>query len=819
MKQCYWLKEGGFGVPQWVVKGFLATLTALALCGPALQAQTAAGSAAILTGQNYIRTTKWSNALFTNEDFTFEFWFNASRPGVMLNEADTADTAIWDYSFIEIFDGGVVKAVVPGLPVINVGVVEFGTWHHIALTYSESADRLRGYLDGVLAASSSGDRLRPAEASRTAVYAFGRGGPTNLGGGATFAGMIDEVRIWRHEVASADIMARHRLSIIRPRAGLVASWQLDSVSGSSSPDTSGTENPAFHVPVAGPFALVPSSAGVLGGEQIVETLAHEAVNPSQVRLKARVNPGGFPMQFYFEYGPAPGFGSATTPAVLEIGFVDTTLSADLPALVPGQYQYRAVGNGTGGMVRGAIRTFTILPPAGNAVKLSGTDYFRTTTWSPDLFSSRSFTFECWVLPESAGVLVNEADTADVTKWDFAFLELLENGTLAVGASGITPFNAGPLGFGSWKHVAVSYDDTAKSLAAHINGQLVGNATGTWRRPEDAGRSAVYAFGRGGPKNLGPGGFFRGQFEEVRVWNRARTSQEIARDFRSIDLPAGAGLKGLWHFDTTNGNTSPDGSTNKNHSVYVPVQSATPLVPSTVPAGPPILDNSGGPRLAKADAQLVNGFVVDVRVLDAGSGYEATPSVRIVGGGGTGATAEATMANGVVTSIRVVSPGSGYTGPVTVQIDPPPFPPRKAVAIAEIVNGFIVGLTVLDGGNGYTEAPTVLVAGGGGNGATATAQLSNGVVTGFTITNPGSGYTGFPVVSIASPPFAPELSIAISRVKVTLKVVLGKRYVIEASQGLGEWVEAVAPFTAQAEVLEQEFMVDTVGRFFRVRQVP
>ena len=362
-----------------------------------------------------------------------------------------------------IMRAGVVKAVVPGLPVINVGTVEFGTWHHIALSYSESADRLRAYLDGALAASSSGDRLRPAEASRTAVYTFGRGGPKNLGGGGTVAGMIDEVRIWRHEVPPADIMARHRLSIIRPRPGLLASWQFNAATGSTSPDTSGNENPAFHVPVEGPFALVPSSAGILGGEQIVETLAHEVLKPNQVRLKARVNPGGFPMQFYFEYGPAPGFGFATPPVVLEPGVVDTTLSADLTALIPGQYQYRAVGNGSGGMVRGPVRTFNILPPAGNAVKLAGNDYFRTTTWSPDLFASRSFTFEFWVLPESPGVLVNEADTADVTKWDFAFLEILENGTLAVGTSGITPFNAGLLGFGSWKHVAVTYDNTAKSL--------------------------------------------------------------------------------------------------------------------------------------------------------------------------------------------------------------------------------------------------------------------------------------------------------------------------------------------------------------------
>jgi len=820
MKQRYWLKEGGFAVPKRAAKGLFAVLALIScLCAPAVEAQSFAGTAASLTGQNYIRTTKWSDTLFNSEDFTFEFWFNAARPGVMLNEADTADTAIWDYSFIEIFDGGVVKAVVPGLPVITVGTVEFGTWHHIALTYSQSADILRAYLDGKPSGTSNGDRLRPAEASRTAVYTFGRGGPKNLGGGAIFAGMIDEVRIWRTVVAPQDIDARHKLSIVRPRPNLVASWQFDTATGGNSPDTSGSANPAWHVPSEGPFALVPSNAGVLGGEQIVETLSHESPAPNQVRLRARVNAGGFPMQFFFEYGLAPNFGLATPMSVLEPSVTDSTLVAVLDGLLPGDYQYRAVGNGAGGVVRGAISTFTILPPAGRAIKLSGSDYFRTTTWSPELFPTRNFTFEFWVFAEGPGVLINEADTADSTKWDVAFMEVLENGSLAVGLAGIPPFNAGQLGFGSWRHVALTYQDSTKSLTAYVNGQVAGGTSGSWQRPEDSSRSAVYAFGRGGPKNLGPGGFFKGRFEEFRIWDMARTAQEIARDLRSVEVPAGASLKGVWHFDITSGNISPDASTNKNHSVYVPVAAATPLVTSTAPVGPAIVDNTGKPRRAAAQVQVVNGFVVDVLLMDAGAGYETTPAVRIVGGGGAGAVAEATMANGVVTAIRVVNPGSGYTGAVVVEIDPPPFPPRRAVAIAVIVNGFITGLNVVDGGSGYAEPPAVMFAGGGGSGATATAQVLNGEVTGFTVTNPGSGYTGFPVITIASPPFAPELSIAVSRVKVTLKVVLGKRYVIESSQGLGQWEEAVPAFTAEAEVLEQEFMVDTVGRFFRVRQVP
>lgn len=61
-------------------------------------------------------------------------------------------------------------------------------------------------------------------------------------------------------------------------------------------------------------------------------------------------------------------------------------------------------------------------------------------------------------------------------------------------------------------------------------------------------------------------------------------------------------------------------------------------------------------------------------------------------------------------------------------------------------GSISGINVTNGGSGYTSAPTVVLAGGGGTGATATAIVDDGEVIGVTVTNPGSGYTSVPTVS-------------------------------------------------------------------------
>ena len=225
-----------------------------------------------------------------------------------------------------------------------------------------------------------------------------------------------------------------------------------------------------------------------------------------------------------------------------------------------------------------------------------------------------------------------------------------------------------------------------------------------------------------------------------------------------------------------------------------------------------------PVIATATAQVVNGFVIGATITDAGYGYIENPTVTITGGGGTGAKATATQLNGVVTSITINNSGSGYTGTPTITIAPPPFPPRKATSTADIVNGFVVGAKITDGGFGYDTAPMVLLIGGGGSGATATATVVNGMVTAITIINSGSGYTSAPSIQIASPPFAPSLAIEVSRVSVRLKVVLGRKYQLEASTDLKTWTSTGPAFVAQAEELAQEFDVNQVGKYFRINQV-
>ena len=162
---------------------------------------------------------------------------------------------------------------------------------------------------------------------------------------------------------------------------------------------------------------------------------------------------------------------------------------------------------------------------------------------------------------------------------------------------------------------------------------------------------------------------------------------------------------------------------------------------------------------------------------------------------------------------------GYTGNPTIDIAAPPVPPASAYATAEVVNGFLVGATLVTGGEAYNEPPQVTVTGGGGSGAVAVAQVEGGRVVAVNIINPGNGYTSTPVITIAAPPSAPELSIRVTQVEVNMKLTVGKRYTIEASKNMVDWVQAGDLFTAEEQFKAMKFDVDDFGQFYRVIEQP
>lgn len=168
--------------------------------------------------------------------------------------------------------------------------------------------------------------------------------------------------------------------------------------------------------------------------------------------------------------------------------------------------------------------------------------------------------------------------------------------------------------------------------------------------------------------------------------------------------------------------------------------------------------------ANAITGVVNGGVRFVDILNRGSGYTTSPTVRFSASPENGGTAIgiASMISGLldfcegdpnlfrVQSVNIVNPGFGYTTPPKISFTGGG---GSGVAATAVIGDGIIGVvTVTDGGSGYISSPNVTFSSPGvGITATGIANVnSSGQVTSIFITNSGLGYTSPPTITISNP---------------------------------------------------------------------
>ena len=206
-------------------------------------------------------------------------------------------------------------------------------------------------------------------------------------------------------------------------------------------------------------------------------------------------------------------------------------------------------------------------------------------------------------------------------------------TLQAGNNDEVCFSTNQLSLGVWCQGVVTYSNTnwkiflngmLLSTKAFINGVSVASSD-SFPLYQSTGNLAI------GRKGDAPYDYFNGSISDVRIYNRALSSNEVAQ---------------LYAIESSNICT---------------------------------------PHKATATPVLVNGFVVGATITDSGCGYTNAPLVLIQGGGGAGATATATINNGTVTTVNIVSAGSGYsTNPAPkIVIASPPFEPSVGIAVSRV----------------------------------------------------------------------------------------------------------------------------------------
>ena len=317
------------------------------------------------------------------------------------------------------------------------------------------------------------------------------------------------------------------------------------------------------------------------------------------------------------------------------------------------------------------------------------------------------------------------------------------------------------GTNRWRHVAVAYN--SKIAEFYIDGKITAKLF-TNLFAARLNLNTPVRIGRRSGSSVDNNNWFLGDIDDVRIYNRQLSGPEVEAIYNFEKAPAARG--------------------------------------TTLPA---------------AYAKVVNGFVVEVLVIDGGAGYTTAPSVSIVGGGGLGATATATVANGAIVAIEIVTSGAGYTQMPGIFIDLPPFFSSQAKGVARVENGLVTQINLIDQGYGYNNTlPPITLFGGGGTGAEARAIVEKGNVTGVNITRGGSGYSSTPTVLIAAPLKPLGLGIGVDRVRVTLELTVGYSYQIQSSMNGGlDWSDVFGAFVATESTITQAFGVRNGSQLFRV----
>ncbi|NEQ65006.1 MAG: hypothetical protein F6K21_05795 [Symploca sp. SIO2D2] len=108
----------------------------------------------------------------------------------------------------------------------------------------------------------------------------------------------------------------------------------------------------------------------------------------------------------------------------------------------------------------------------------------------------------------------------------------------------------------WSHIAIVRDFTMRKLSWYIDGTAAGEEIIT-KTAATAGTENVF---------LGKGyaGHFNGSIDEVRVWNRARSADEIKEDRHHRLVGREPGLVGYWRFDENTGSTVDDQTDSANN---------------------------------------------------------------------------------------------------------------------------------------------------------------------------------------------------------------------------------------------------------------
>ena len=201
----------------------------------------------------------------------------------------------------------------------------------------------------------------------------------------------------------------------------------------------------------------------------------------------------------------------------------------------------------------------------HALSFDGKDDYVSIPNSDRLNFSGSIAIEAWVKPETTRGFQNIVAHGYTGSPAREVILRIGNGRYEVGswngANHITSFPVPKGDLGNWVHLAGVYDGSSWRL--YRNGVEVSAIRSTTGAVKVNQNWAIGARGNGAER------FFQGQIADIRIWNRARSPQEIQAEMNrelSGDEP---GLVGYWSVSEGQGNSLRDIAGNHDGSLHGP----------------------------------------------------------------------------------------------------------------------------------------------------------------------------------------------------------------------------------------------------------
>lgn len=258
----------------------------------------------------------------------------------------------------------------------------------------------------------------------------------------------------------------------------------------------------------------------------------------------------------------------------------------LPAIIAGQYSITAGKTGyraksievqvvAGSTIRAdmILTALVALPTTTNALQFNGTNNMVVVPDAPALdLSGQSFTIECYIYSNefrlSGGDIWNCVIGHGTSNDDLDYLLGFKQGRpmfyVRNNAAGMESSIA--LVKNRWYHIAAVQDAEQNSLMIYVDGIVV--ATATLKGPLLATAGSLFI---GARESYGTGKgahFFEGLIHEVRIWNVARTIDQINETMKTSLIGDEVGLVGYWPLNEGLGTAVVDKSTSNNNGLIM-----------------------------------------------------------------------------------------------------------------------------------------------------------------------------------------------------------------------------------------------------------